>query len=122
LAARERKGRLAFSITRPLIVSATPLMEGGNGGSEWKARGRGGSGSAGGAGSGSTEGAEQARDQRWKKAPPAGGAHAQVRGRGEKAARLGRFNCPIGLVQLVRLGFFFFFSIKNINKYIFKYF
>jgi hypothetical protein len=30
--------------------------------------------------------------------PPAGGAPAQVRGRRENAAGLGRFNCPIGPV------------------------
>jgi hypothetical protein len=58
--------------------------------------------------------------------PPCGwGPCASERERAKKAVGLGRFNCPIRLVQPVRLGFFFvffFFSIKNINKYIFKYF
>jgi hypothetical protein len=99
-------------------------MEGGNGGSEWKARGHGGSVSARGEGSDSAGGAAQARDQRWKKAPCGWGPRASERGK--KAPGLGRFNCTIGPVQPVRLGFFFFlfffFSIKNINKCNFKYF
>jgi hypothetical protein len=52
--------------------------------------------------------------------PPCGwGPRASERER-EKTAGLGPFNCLIGPVQPIRLGFVFF-SIKNINKYIFNY-
>jgi hypothetical protein len=48
--------------------------------------------------------------------PPCGwGPCASERERAKKAAGLGRFNCPIGPVQPVWLGFFFvffFFSIE----------
>jgi hypothetical protein len=58
-------------------------MEGGNGGSEWKARGRGGFGLGRGRGAGARPRHAAARPG-VEEGPPAGGAHAQVRGRGRK--------------------------------------